>query len=264
MDASRLATTYGMWMMTSSATIPTPPQTAARTQAYRDASLRDQRDALILEHLPLVRHVLGKLLAQLPAGVDIENLESAGVLGLVETANKFDPNRGIQFKTYAYTRIRGAVLDELRRNCPLPQLVLQRVTRIRKAYRDLPAPVTVDALAAATGLTADEVADALAAFRLTKMVSWNESTDRMIGTYLDDRQEPPDAEALRSEQEMLLKDAIMQLIPRERTVVTLYYLEDLRLAEIGEVMNLSESRVSRILHCAMFHLAEFMREKVEW
>src|SRR5262245_37449565 len=114
-----------------------------------------------MEHLPLVRHLVGKLVAELPTGVDIETLEAAGVLGLVEAATNYDPQREARFKTYAYLRVRGAVLDELRRNCPLPQPMLETLAKVRKAYRTLPAPVSVVALANATGLSEDEVADAL-------------------------------------------------------------------------------------------------------
>lgn len=228
---------------------------------YQSIASKSRRDGLILDHLEMVRHVVGKLVAQLPAGVDVENLESAGVLGLVEAANNFDPTRGIQFKTFAYVRVRGAVLDELRRNSPLPQQMLQTVARIRKAYRDLPAPVTVEALVTATGLTTEEVTDGLAAIRMTRILSLDGSADP-IGTRLDDeRQERPDTQAEREEQRRLLTQAIEALPPRERIIVTLYYLEDLRLKEIGEVMQLSESRVSRLLNAALFNLGEYMRAR---
>src|SRR5262245_19727067 len=120
-------------------------------QTYQDVAVRDRRDALIFEHLSIVRHVVGKLLAELPPGMDAENLEAAGTLGLVEAAGNFDPTRGVDFKAYALNRIRGAVLDELRRNCPLPQRILERVSMIRIAHQELVAPVSVDALATCTG-----------------------------------------------------------------------------------------------------------------
>ena len=88
-------------------------------QKYQRVATQSKRDDLILSHLPLVKHVIGRLVGELPPGVDVENLESAGVLGLVEAAGKFDPTRNAQFKTYAYLRIRGAIYDELRRNSPL-------------------------------------------------------------------------------------------------------------------------------------------------
>jgi len=230
------------------------------SQVYGQIASRDRRDELILEHLSLVRHVIGKLLAQLPPGVDVENLESAGTLGLVEAAHNFDPGRGAQFKTFAYPRIRGAVIDELRRNCPLPQQVMERVTLVRQAYNKLQPPVTVDALAAMTGLSADEVADCLAAYRMTRMVSLEHASET-VGTRLDERQQAPDALAEQAERSRTLADAITALPERERLVVTLYYMEDLRLKEIGHVLQLSESRVSRVLNSALFHLGEYMRAR---
>src|SRR5262245_59379132 len=186
-------------------------------QAYRQATQRSQRDELILNHLPLVRHVLGRLSAQLPPGIDLENLESAGVLGLVEAAANFDAAKNAQFKTYAYIRIRGAILDELRRNCPLPQQMLATAARVRAAHKELPAPVTVEALAAATGLTRDEVADCLAAIRLTRMVSYPAELE-LGATRLDERQDRPDAAVQAAELRQLLADAIEALPARERLV----------------------------------------------
>ena len=230
----------------------------ATTQAYSQIALQNRRDELILTHLPMVRHVIGKLVGQLPRGVDMENLEAAGTLGLVEAASNFDEERGSQFKSYAYLRIRGAVLDELRRNCPLPQHMLERIGKVRKVYRELQPPVTVEALAAATGFSTDDVAECLEAVRLTRAVSWDNACGHGDGR-LDDRQQPPDALMERAEQKELLARAITALSERERLVVTLYYMEDLRLKEIGVLLSLSESRVSRVLQAALFHIGEFFR-----
>jgi len=225
---------------------------------YQRQAQQNRKDELIISHLPLVKHVIGRLVSEMPPGVDIENLESAGVLGLVEAAAKYDPDRNAQFKTYAYLRVRGAILDELRRNCPLPQHVIERVTKIRKAYRDLPAPVTVEALSAATGLATDEVSDTLAAIRLTKMVSWEQSA-QPNGLGLMENAEPPEAELERAERIEQLTKAIESLTERDRLVVTLYYKEDLRLKEISAILKLSESRISRILSAALFEIGEKMR-----
>jgi RNA polymerase sigma factor for flagellar operon FliA len=230
------------------------------TKAYTQVASQSQRDLLIMSHLPLVRHIVGKLMAQLPPGIDVENLESAGVLGLVEAASHFDADRGALFKTFAYTRIRGAILGELRRNCPLPQHVLERVALVRRAHAQLPAPVTVEALVAAAGLNADEVADCLAAIRMTRVLSWN-SAGEPVGIRLDDPEDRPDRVLERGELEQVLALAIEALPERERLAVTLYYREDLRLKEIGEVLELSESRVSRVLSAALFNLGEFLRTR---
>src|SRR5687767_14596293 len=125
----------------------------AGVRTYRDVATREQRERLILEHLEFVRHILGKLAARLPPGVDRQNLEAAGVLGLVEAARHYDPSRGAGFRTYAYPRIRGAILDELRRNCPLPQRMLRRIAKVRKAQLRLDPPATSEAVAHFTGLS---------------------------------------------------------------------------------------------------------------
>lgn len=230
------------------------------SQTYGQVAAQARRDQLILTHLWLIRHVVGRLMARLPPAMDVENLESAGTLGLVEAATKFDPARGVKFETYAAVRIRGAVIDELRRNCPLPQHLLERIAKVRKAYSEFQRAVTVEELAAATGLTSDEVADCLAALRLARMVSWDGIAD--VGdSPITDRHDPPDALLERAEQKRALAQAIAALPERERLVVTLYYLEDLRLKEIGQVLTLSESRVSRLLSAALFHLGEYIRTK---
>lgn len=227
---------------------------------YQRQADQSRRDELIISHLPLVKHVLGRLIGELPPGVDVENLESAGVLGLVEAAAKFDPTRNAQFKTFAYLRIRGAIVDELRRNSPLPQQVLGRIAAVRRACRDLPHPITVEAIAEATGFTLDEVADTLAAEKFTRTTSWEQSADpgglEPVRTV-----PPPDEEAERWEAVQQLSEAIESLPPKERTAVTLYYREDLRLKEISEIMHLSPSRISRLLSKALFELGELLRAK---
>ncbi len=225
-------------------------------QQYRDVGAQRKRDELILTHLPLVRHTIGRLIAHLPRGLDVDNLESAGVLGLVEAANNFDPERGVKFEVFAAWRIRGAVYDELRRNCPLPQHLLERIAKVREAYQTLVPPVTVEALAAHTGLGLEEVSDCLAAMRMARTVSWEGLSEPRQAQAA--REEPRDGADLE-DQKLLLARGIEALSERERLVVTLYYLEELRLKEIGQVLDLSESRVSRLLNGGLFHLGEFMR-----
>jgi RNA polymerase sigma factor for flagellar operon FliA len=232
----------------------------AGTQAYQQVAVQGRRDDLILEHLWLVRHIVGRITAQLPPETDLANLESAGMLGLVEAATKFDPVRGVKFVTYAYPRVRGAILDELRRNCPLPQHVLERIGRVRKAYDEIEGTATVAKVAATSGLSEDEVSDCLSAMRLTRMVSW-EGAAESLEAHLTDRDDRPDVQAERAEQKRLLAQGIASLTERERLVVTLYYLEELRLKEIGQLLELSESRVSRLLSSAMFHLGEYVRAR---
>lgn len=229
---------------------------------YRHASAQAQREELILSNLPLVRHILGRLAGQLPHGADFDNLEAAGVLGLVEAANRFDPERGVHFKTFAFSRIRGAIFDELRRNCPFPQEMLERMTKIRRLLERLTPPVSIETLAAHSGLSEDDVNECLAAMRFARSISW----DELAGAgqrHLVSAQERPDHRLENAERKRLLAEAIGGLPENERLAISLYYLEDLRLKEIGEVLNLSESRVSRVLKSAEHRIEQYIRAKEE-
>jgi len=221
-----------------------------KLQEYSRTAEQTARDELVMNHLWLVRHLTGKVTARLPAGVDVENLESAGMLGLVEAARRFDASRGVDFKSFAALRIRGAIYDEARRNCPLPQEVMQRVALVTKAQEQLKPPISIDDLVTATGLSKDEVLDTLLAMPMIRV----QSLEQVVDDPARRAETSPDVAAERTEQQKLLADAIAALPERERLVVTLYYMEDLRLKEIGEVLKLSESRVSRLLAAAQFQL----------
>jgi RNA polymerase sigma factor for flagellar operon FliA len=235
----------------------TPTHTAVK--AYHKVCKSDLRDRLILEHLYFVRHILGKMLGGLPDSVDHDNLESAGILGLVEAAGQFDPSRGIAFTTFAYQRIRGAILDELRRNCPVPQAVLQNWTLIREASVHMMPPLTSEKLADQTGLTVEDIDACIAAMRLTRPESWADESGEM--PVPDNREDDVDADSRRLEEKQLLADAIEELPQRMRLAVTMYYLEDMRMKEIGEVLNLSESRVSRLIGAAELQLKSTMKRR---
>ena len=228
-----------------------------KVHEYSVTATQSARDELILNHLWLVRHLVGKLAARVPPGVDIENLESAGLLGLVEAAQRFDPARGVDFKAFAALRIRGAIIDEARRNSPLPQELLQHVKLVSKAQEQLAPPITIEALSSLTGLTADQVLDALTAIPLTQVKSLDPTAEELSRVTSD----ASASEMERDDERRLLADAITSLPERERLIVTLYYKEDLRLKEIGEMLGLSESRVSRLLTAAQFQLREYVLDR---
>ena len=228
-------------------------------RAYHKVCKMDLRDRLILEHLYFVRHILGKMLGGLPDSVDNDNLESTGILGLVEAAGQFDPMRGIAFTTYAYQRIRGAILDELRRNCPVPQAVLQNWTLIREASVHMNPPLTAEKLAARTGLKVAEVDDCIAAMRLTRPESWADELGEL--PVPGHREEEVDAESRRAEERKLLTDAIEELPEKMRLAITMYYLEDMRMKEIGKVLELSESRVSRLVAAGELQLKSIVKRR---
>ena len=219
---------------------------------YRQVSKQEKRDQLILEHLDYVQQICSTLSRRFPEGVDLHNLQSAGVIGLIEAAQNFDPQRGVAFKTFAYTRIRGAIVDEVRRNSPLSQRIMRAISRIRAVADHMEPPYSLEELAAATGMTLDEVEEAMTAMRVASPQRWDES----FSTATQDRHDEPESAMEHEERKRLMADAIEQLPEKQRLVLTLYYLEELRLKEIGTVLNLSESRVSRILAKAELRLRQ--------
>lgn len=225
------------------------------TNVYQDAAKRQKRDQLVLEHLEYVRQICGTLAKRLPDNVDLQNLQSAGVVGLIEAAQNYDESRGVAFKTYSYPRIRGAIIDEIRRNSPLSQKVMNSVSRIKAAIETIEPPATPELIASKTGMSVTEVEECLMAMKITTPQPWDESNN---STRIENS---PAAGLERREQTQLVADAIEQLSERDRCVVQLYYLEELRLKEIGVVLGISESRVSRILARAELQLQEAIRRR---
>lgn len=226
----------------------------AALQTYQKVARRQARDALIAEHLPLVRQVLRRMLRGLPERVDRDNLESAGLLGLVEAAQQFDPAQGTAFPVFATLRIRGAMLDELRRNCPLPQAVVRQWRVLRAAYARLNGPATPETLAEATGFSVEEVEACLEAVRMTRAEAWHDE----LADELPQRSDDGIPAWEQAEQLRVVAGLIERLPTQMRIAMTLYYRDGLRLKEIGEVLQLSESRVSRILSRAELQLREHL------
>lgn len=226
---------------------------------YRSVVSRDRRDSLVTDHLGLVRQVLGRLLVTLPQHVDRDNLEGAGLLGLVEAAAAFDSTRGCNFRTFATLRIRGEIIDELRRNCAVPQPLLQKWRTIQEARRTLGEQADSDRIAAATGLTVTEIAECELAVRVQRV-----GREEQLESAVDANTLGEDlSQAGINSQEALqaLADAIEHLPETHRVAITLYYTDGLRLREIGEVLDLSEARVCRILQAAEESIRREMRRR---
>lgn len=227
------------------------------THAYRKASIEQQREQLILDNLDYVRKILSTLTVGLPSHYDRDNLEQAGVVGLVETARTFDPGRGVPFRTYCYPRIRGAIVDEMRKNSPIPQQMMAHITTVREAYERLKPPVSPEDLAAETGLSEKKIQQVLEAMRFLKPQKWNDLFCNIHSGWRDNEGDSQ-AEIENTELKKVMADCIERLPERERLVLTMYYTEDLTLLEIGEVIGISESRVSRNLAAAKFRLKELV------
>lgn len=231
-------------------------------EAYRKASRENSRDRLIIECLPYVRKILSKLTVGLPAHVDRDGLESAGVVGLVKAANSYDPSRGVAFKTFAYPRIHGAIIDELRKNSPVSQQMLDHLGKIREAYMQLSPPVLPEDLARQTGLSLSQVQDALEASRFLAPQSWNDLHCVLHSSWRESPEQP--GQKLEQEEvKRVLAECIERLPEKQRLVLTMYHTEELTLAEIGAVLGYSESYISRLLSEATFNLKELYRKETE-
>lgn len=228
-----------------------PPGVAA--DAYVD------REQLVLDHVPLVRHIVGRLSFELPPSFDRDDLYGFGMLGLLAAADSWDVGRGLQFSTYAYPRVRGAILDELRKHDFLPRGRRERVRaledalqRYEKQHGVSPTP---EDLATELAISVEEVDEILLSSRSAALVSLDDGpAEGLAGMLSDPRCASPDGTAEFQEMKQLLVDAIHALPEQEKTVITLYYGEDLLLKEISSVLGVTESRVSQIHSRALYRL----------
>jgi RNA polymerase sigma factor for flagellar operon FliA len=235
---------------------------AKATKAYASQSRESLEEKWILDYLPLVRHVVQKVTAQFPRHVDLDNLVSAGTLGLVKAARSFSYEKGVEFKIYAYIRIKGAVIDELRGESFTPPNVRAEIRAVRKAWQNCcqanGSPPSDDELAAALGLTPSELYHTLEEARRQQFLSINGLGDggRESGRFVPaDASPTPAAQAERLELVERLTAAIRELPTRDRHVLLLYYERDLTMKEIAKVLDITESRVSQLHASALFKLS---------
>jgi RNA polymerase sigma factor FliA len=233
---------------------------------YRRTQDKALRERLILTYAPLVKYVAGRLGSGLPAHVDDGDLVSYGLLGLISAIERYDPERDIKFETYAIARIKGAIIDELRALDWVPRSVRARARQIERAIAELEAKLgtapTDDQIAKRLGITLDELEESLSDISRSSIAAldelWSVSGEGDQISLLDtieDTSGPKPAEALdETEMRETLAEAIARLPEREKLVVTLYYYEELPLREIGEVLGVTESRVSQLHTKAILRL----------
>lgn len=238
-------------------------------EEFKQTGSARAREQLILHYVPLVKYVAGRVAIGLPANVDFDDLVSYGVFGLVDAVEKFDPGRGIKFETYAVARIRGAVIDGLRAIDWIPRSVRQKAKELEQTIAELEArlgrPATDREVSDSLGLTIEQYHELLAEVKGIALASLDEiwagegdddgTGGVRFGEMIEDSaSEDPSLTVESDEVRRLLADAIDQLPERERLVVALYYYEELTLREIGEVLGVSESRVSQIHTKALLRL----------
>jgi len=217
-----------------------------------------ERDALILKYAPLIKYIAHRLAMRLPAHISVEDLISAGAIGLMDAVNKFDPGKRVQFSTYAEYRIKGAMLDELRALDWVPRSVRQKMSRLDKAYTRLQKekgrPVEEEEVAEELGLTLEGFYELLndtngVAFLdidhvPRKLTGLNE--EDLLQLLMDDESRDPAVQLSFMELKTTLAQAIDKLTQKEKTIIALYYYDELTLKEIGQVMGFTESRICQI------------------
>jgi RNA polymerase sigma factor for flagellar operon FliA len=226
---------------------------------YKDTGAASARDALILNYSPLVKYVAGRVAVGLPANIEQADLISYGIFGLIDAIDKYDQSRGIKFETYAISRIRGAIIDELRAIDWVPRSVRFKAREVEKAYTSLEnklkRPPSDVEIAEELGITPDELSHIYTQLSSVSLVALDElmavdsgGGDRLslVDTLEDTKMVSP-MEAFESEEmKHILVEAINRLPDREKMVISLYYYEGLTLAQIGEVMGVTESRICQM------------------
>lgn len=224
------------------------------------------RDAFIRQYAPLVKYVAGKVAASMPNTVEFEDLVGFGVFGLLDAIEKFDPDKNVKFKTYAVTRIRGAIFDELRSIDWVPRSVRQKTKEIEDAVVNLEAklgrPASDQEIASSLGVTEDDFMKTMLKISSTSVLSLNDvwysgdDADKIsIGESIESPSSMnPDATVEREEVKRVIVQALSELPEKEKKVLVLYYYEDLTLKEIGQVLDVTESRVSQLHTKAILRL----------
>jgi RNA polymerase sigma factor FliA len=240
---------------------------------YRRMKTEEDRQVLLNKYLPLVRNVASRMAMGFPRSVELSDLINTGVIGLIEAFRNFDPSRGVKFETYAVPRIRGAILDELRALDWVPRSTRAKSREIDRAYaaleNKLGRPPEIHELAVHLDVTESQLHISLDDVNSTSMLSldeiiYREDDNRQVSrieTIIDQSVHSVLGEIEKGELRSFLVVAIDRLTDQEKLVIALYYFEELTLKEIGEVMSISESRVSQIHTRAVYKLRGMVREK---
>lgn len=241
-------------------------------QKYLHTGGSEAKEALVLEYLPLVKQLAGRLALGLPSHVEEEELAACGVIGLLEALERYHPSRGAGFKTFATWRIRGAMLDELRKTTWMPRSMYQRLRRLQvteqKMSQTLGREPSRQELAGELGWTLAEVEKvyaqtnrcsllSLESLLFAASVSSVESGEAFsaAGSFIR-----PEENLEKEERRELLRQAIEELKERERLVLALYYKEELTLREIGRILKVSTARVSQIHAKAILNIREKLQK----
>ncbi len=225
-------------------------------EEYAAAGSPEVREKIILEYAPLVKVVAGRLSMYLGYNVEYEDLVSYGIFGLIDAIDKFDCMKDVKFETYASLRIRGAILDQIRKMDWIPRTIRQKQKRIDAAIKEIETQygrsATDEEIAKLLGITDEEYLDWQSQMKITNVVSLNEFLEQgsevsnEAGSTKSAAFDSPEEILERDELKKMLAQALELLTEKERKVIVLYYYEDLTLKEISNILEVSESRISQL------------------
>jgi RNA polymerase sigma factor FliA len=233
---------------------------------YKDSGDPKVRDYFIKQYAPLVKYVAGKVAIGMPHNVEFDDLVGFGVFGLIDAIEKFDPGKHVKFKTYAVTRIRGSIFDELRSIDWIPRSVRQKTRELENTIQSLEARIgrsaTDEEIAEAMHMKIEDFQNLLIKISGTSILSINDVWYSSDGddkiTIVDNIEAPtslnPDTIVEKEEIKRVIVEAIQDLPDKEKKVLVLYYYEDLTLKEIGKVLGVTESRISQLHTKAIMRL----------
>ena len=223
------------------------------------------RDTLIMQNMPMVKYLVSRIVSQLPPHLDSQDLTSAAVIGLINAADRYDPARGVLFKTFAEQHVRGAIIDELRSYDLLSRSMREKYKRLEREVTSLEHALgrnpTSEEVAEALSISLDEYFDLLDDVHVLTFISLDDSWEDEDGNVVclsdvlnEQEEKSPQQRVMRMQLAEALGGAIEALPEKERLAVTLYYNEGMSLKEIGATLKLTESRISQLLSQAMVRL----------
>lgn len=240
-------------------------------EMYQTKRIPELREQIILEYAPLVKVVAGRLSMYLGYNVEYDDLVSYGIFGLIDAIDKFDMDKEVKFETYASLRIRGAILDQIRKMDWIPRTVRQKQKKIDEAIKRVEMKTGKTALdeevAKELGVSGEELIEWQSQLKVTNVVSLNEFIEQGSEPVMDARHNShfiqPEEQVQETELKEKLQEAMEQLTEKEKKVILLYYYEDLTLKEISKVLEVSESRISQLHTKALSKMQKTMGAYME-
>lgn len=235
-------------------------------EAYQKKGSQELREQLIIEYAQLVKLVAGRLSMYLGHNVEYDDLVSYGIFGLIDAIDKFDADKNVKFETYASLRIRGSILDQIRKMDWIPRTVRQRQRKLDEAVKQIEAQTgrnaSDDEIAQALGISPDELLNWQSQLKVSNLVSMTEfeenGTEPAMDTTYNSHFTQPEEVVEKEELKKTLVEALDALTEKERRVIELYYYEEMTLKEISKILEVSESRVSQLHTKSLIKMKKIM------